>query len=405
LKKIVILTQYFPPETGAPQNRLSALAKYLNDHNFDISVLTAMPSYPKSEIFEKYKNRLFYSEFIDGVKVYRCWIFVRKSSNFFYRLSNYFSFVLSSFLIGLKVIKGGTDLIICESPPLFLGITGLLLKKIKKTKLLFNVSDLWPKTAVELGIIQNNVIIKLSTILERYIYNHSDKISGQTMGIVNDISKRVNKKVYWFKNGYDFNLNFKYKNDEWRQDNGYNENQTLIIYAGIIGHAQGLDTCLEAAKILREDQKIQFLIFGSGPEKKALMDFKNINNLNNVNFFGHISKDELMSILPIIDIGLVPLKNLSIFKGAIPSKIFDILSHKKPLLLGVKGEAKQIFIKNANAGLYYEPEDEKDLAEKIIKLHKNNDLAFKQGNNGYNFIKREFNRAKILSNFLKFIKK
>jgi glycosyltransferase involved in cell wall biosynthesis len=404
LKKIVILTQYFPPETGAPQNRLFSLAKYLHEQGIDVSVLTGMPSYPMSKIFTKYKDRYFLSENIQGIKVYRSWLFVKNSSNFLYRLFNYFSFVFSSLLMGIKIIKSDTDLIICESPPLFLGITGLLLKKIKKTKLLFNVSDLWPKTAEELGIIRNKSIIKISTILEEYIYNNSDLISGQTMGIVSNISQRVNKKVYWFKNGYDFNLKINFKNYKWRQSNGFKNSDFLIIYAGILGHAQGLDTCLKAAKILKEKNKIHFLIFGSGPEQKSLIEFKDNNDLNNVKFFGHVKKEELLSILPAIDLGLVPLKNLSIFKGAIPSKIFDILSHKKPLLLGVKGEAKQIFIDEANAGLYYEPENEEDLAEKIIVLNNNDNLVSELGRNGYNFIIGEFNRTKILSGFIKFIK-
>lgn len=363
-----------------------------------------MPSYPRSEIFSDYKNKLYKLDNIDGIKVFRSWLIVAKSSNIVYRLFNYFSFVLTSFVLGLKIINKDTNLILCESPPLFLGITALFLKKIKKTKLLFNVSDLWPKTAAELGIIKNKYLIRVTTLLEEYIYKNSDLISGQTMGIIKNIDDRgFVKPLFWYKNSYNFNTLVSQPVINWRNDNNFNKHDFLILYAGILGHAQGLETCLRAAKSLKANKNIHFIFLGSGPEEKKLISLKQSAKLENVTFFGHVEKSILLSIITEIDVGLVPLKNLPIFEGAIPSKIFDVLAQKKPILLGVKGEAKQIFIDEANSGIYFEPENEIDLAAKVSLMYDNRENNLVLGQNGYNFIKDQFNQEYILSNYLTFI--
>ena len=147
--KIIILTQYFPPESGAPQNRLHSLATHLSSFGAEVTVLTAMPSYPQSVIYDGYKNKWYIKEKEGNLTIYRSWIFVSKSKAIVARLLNYFSFVFTALVVGLFCTQKH-DIIICESPPLFLGITAFILKWTKKSKLIFNVSDLWPESAEKL---------------------------------------------------------------------------------------------------------------------------------------------------------------------------------------------------------------------------------------------------------------
>ena len=169
--KICIHTQYYLPEIGAPQARLSELAKFLNENNFEVTVLTSMPNYPTGKIFDGYAN-FFKSEKIDGINVIRSFIYPSKSTKIIPRLLSYFSFVLSSLFIGVfKISK--QDIIITESPPLFLGFSGFLLSKVKGARWVFNVSDLWPESAVQLGIIKDGISLKLSKILEEFFYKKS----------------------------------------------------------------------------------------------------------------------------------------------------------------------------------------------------------------------------------------
>ena len=159
--RILILTQYYPPETGAPQNRLSDLAQRLIRSGHDLTILTALPNYPRGEIFKEYRGHLLVAENSAGLKIIRTWIYATRNKSFSRRLLNYFSFVASSFALGVWKI-GPQDVVIVESPPLFLGISGFLLSFFKNARLVFNVSDLWPDSAIAMGILSNKSLIRLS---------------------------------------------------------------------------------------------------------------------------------------------------------------------------------------------------------------------------------------------------
>ena len=399
--KILFLTQYFPPEVGAPQNRLYELAIRLQKEGIDITVLTAMPNYPSMEIHKEYLGKKYCYEEMNGLKVHRASIFVTKSKSIVKRLQNYFSFVWSSYKIGKKKLDNKYDYIFCESPPLFLGISAYLLCKKKKAKLIFNVSDLWPESAEKLGLVTNKIFLKLATILEEFLYKKSVLITGQTQGIVSNISSRFPKKnVYWLPNGVDLNLyNPDNVNSKWRSDNNFNNSDLLLLYAGIIGHAQGLEIILNAAEKTKHYPEIKYLLLGSGPEKDKLIKLKQDLNLKNVFFLDLVPKTEMPEIVKSIDIALVPLKKLDLFLGAIPSKIFENLAMKKALLLGVDGEAKELFINQGKAGLYFEPENANELSEKTIYLNENRNEILTFGENGRKYVDENFNRNKIANSF------
>lgn len=399
--KLLILTQYFPPEVGAPQNRLFELAVRLKKEGVDITVLTAMPNYPSMEIHQSYINKKYVYEEMDGLKVHRASIYVTKSKSITKRLQNYFSFVWSSYKIGKKKLDTNYDYIFCESPPLFLGISAHLLCKKKNAKLIFNVSDLWPESAEKLGLVTNKFFLKSATVLEEFLYKKSALITGQTQGIVKNISNRFpNKYVYWLPNGVDLNLyNPEKINSTWRVDNNFDENDLLLLYAGILGHAQGLEVILNAAKNTINKPNIKYLLLGSGPEKDKLIELQQKLNLTNVVFLDLVPKTEMPQIVKAIDVALVPLKKLDLFLGAIPSKIFENLAMEKALLLGVDGEARELFIDQGKSGLFFEPENANELAEKAIYLYNNKEKIAEFGINGRTYVDKNFNRNKIAKSF------
>jgi glycosyltransferase involved in cell wall biosynthesis len=400
--KLLILTQYFPPEVGAPQNRLFELALRLQKSGVDVTVLTAMPNYPQMEIQEAYRGKKYVYEEMNGLKVHRSSIYVSKDRSIISRLRNYFSFVYSSARCGVKHI-GAVDVIFCESPPLFLGYSALKLKRKKKAKLIFNVSDLWPESAEKLGVVTNKFLLKLAYNLEEKLYRNSVLVTGQTQGICKDISYRFpNKKTYWLPNGVDLNYYDPAntpKND-WRQRNGFSETDLIFLYAGIIGIAQGLEVILNAAKEVKDKPNLKFVLLGSGPEKEKLQQIKKEEGLNNVFFMDAVTKKEMPGILKSVNAVIVPLKKLDIFKGAIPSKLFESLAMKLPVLLGVDGEARDLFIEQGKCGLYFEPENAKQLAEGILKLSADPSLAKQLGENGRNYVNANFNRDNIANKFM-----
>ncbi len=403
--KILFLTQYYPPETGAPQNRLHELALRLKASGVEIEVLTAMPNYPKMEIFPDYRDKKYLKEAIDGITVYRSKIFVSKSPKITSRLLNYFSFVWSSFFVGYRKLPK-YDAILFESPPLFLGLSAFALAKLKGAKLIMNVSDLWPESAEKLGLVTNKFFLKMATMLEEFLYRKSGLITGQTQGIVKDISNRFPKKeVYWLPNGVDLSYFDQSKIESgWRSAQGFQDSDFLILYAGIIGHAQGLEILVDAASKLRQHQDIYLLVLGDGPVKPTLVEMVEEEKLENIRFFPSVGKTTMPLIVKDIDVAVVPLKKLPLFEGAIPSKIFENLAMEKPILLGVKGEAKTLFIEEGNAGLYFEPEDADALVTQILRFKSGEVSARVLGENGRAYVQEKFNRNKIAASFYEVLK-
>lgn len=402
--RILFLTQYYPPEVGAPQNRLHELALRLKSKGAEVEVLTAMPNYPKMEIEESYRGGKIKEEYIDGIKVYRSGIFVSKSSSIIHRLLNYFSFVFTSYFKGRKLAN--YDFLLVESPPLFLGYSAMGLAKKLKAKLIFNVSDLWPESAEKLDLVSNKYLLKLAYDLEKRCYKKAKLVTGQTQGIVDDIKERFpSKDVFWLANGVDLEYyNPNQIKSDFRLKNGFEASDLLFFYGGIIGHAQGLEVILEAANQLKDYPNIKFIVQGAGPEKERLLVLKEKLKLDNVFFFNAVNKNEMPSILKGVDVALVPLKKLELFTGAIPSKIFEALAMEKALLLGVDGEAKKHFIDKADSGYFFEPENVKDLVDKIIKLEQNPEELKRKGQNGRAYVNEYFNRNNIATSFYEKLK-
>ncbi|NDA98355.1 MAG: glycosyltransferase WbuB, partial [Flavobacteriia bacterium] len=282
--------------------------------------------------------------------------------------------------------------------------SALRLAKKLNAKLIFNVSDLWPESAEKLGIVTNKIALNLAYKLEAKCYRQAFLITGQTQGIVDDICSRFpDKKVYWLPNGVDvtFYNPSQIQPGNFRERNSFSEEEILFFYGGIIGHAQGFEVILNAANLLRENSKIQFILQGSGPEKEMLLELKKTLKLNNVHFLEPVSKKEMPSILKSIDVALVPLKNLPLFKGAIPSKVFESLAMEVPLLLGVDGEARNHFIEKGKAGLFFQPENADELAKQALFLAVNLGERLEMGKNARRYVTENFDREKIANDFMR----
>lgn len=400
--RLLILTQYYPPEIGAPQNRLHELAIRLKAYHLEVEVLTALPNYPKMKIQEGYQKGKNREEQIDGIAVHRAAIYVSASKSIVARLLNYFSFVWTSYWRGRKLDK--FDFLLVESPPLFLGYSAMALSRKLRAKLIFNVSDLWPESAEKLGIVNNPNLLKMAYRLEAKCYQRAALITGQTEGIVADIKARFpEKQVYWLPNG----VNIDYYNpsnlneSDFRTRNGFKANDLLFFYGGIIGHAQGLEVILHAAHQLLDNEHIHFILQGSGPEKARLQELKAELQLTNVHFLEPVAKVDMPAILQAIDVALVPLKNLPLFQGAIPSKVFEALAMEVPLLLGVDGEARRHFIEKAEAGWYFEPENVQALTACILQIAKEPQMIPLAGKNGRAYVSQYFNRDQIAASLYK----
>lgn len=400
--KLLYVSQYFHPEIGAPTNRALANVRHLANQGHEVTVLTEMPNHPKGIIFEGYKHKLFCREKFENFFINRVWIYTNPKKNFITRILFYITFPVMAVIHTLLNWKR-YDVIYVSSPPLFVGITGIALKTFfKKSKFIFELRDLWPHAAVEMGALKSRQLIKFSYKLEKKLYNTADHIVAVTERFKTNIIERGfdGNKISVVRNGSD--LEFEHQPVSEKMKSKYLQNNSFIVlYAGNLGIAQNLTTILKAANELKTEN-ILFLMVGSGPEEKLLKDFASKNELNNVVFTGLIPKEEMNQYLSIADCGLIPLKNIPVFERTIPSKLFDYMSADLPILLGVKGEAKEI-LETAHAGIAFEPDDHNDLSKKIMYLKNNENELSKLKGKGRNFIIEHFDRRKLAEQLEKVI--
>lgn len=403
--KIIILTQYYPPEHGAPQNRLHDLSRRWVKEGNDVSVLTAMPNYPKGEIFPEYKNDFLKEEKIDDVRVIRTWIFATKKKSTIFQLLSYFSFVFTSIIGGLITLRK-SDFIICESPPLFLGFSALILKFSTGSKLVMNISDLWPESAVQLGIIGPGLPLRMLEKFEEKLYRCSVFVSCQTEGIRHGVLKRYSlAKTLLFPNGVDLDMFPEVGKDmNIRKEYSIPEDYFLVGYGGNHGRSQALGQILNAAEQLK-GEKIFFAFYGDGPEKEELIKKAETKGLKNVRFYPSEPRQKMYVTQSVWDIAVVPLKNIELFDGARPSKMFELMAGKIPFIFCGKGEGADLALKSGCAKVV-PSEDMGKLVEAIVSMSKESSENLRvMGENGRNFVTKSFDRAKLCNIFLNELKK
>lgn len=366
--RVIYLCQHFPPETGAPQIRVYEVSKELISRGHQVEVLTAFPHHPHGIIPEEYKGKFYMYEDWDGIPVHRSWIYPSPKGSFWKRLASYFSFTFSAFYSLMKAKP--TDVIICNSPPLFLGITGYLGAKMKRAKFVFNVADIWPESAVELGILKNKSFIRLAEWLERFLYKKSWKIATATEGI-KDYMIRKGKDaadVFLLPNGVNTETFKPITKDESLLSEIDIQGKKVFMYAGALGYAQGLDSVLEAALLLKDKQPdAHFLFVGDGQEREKLVQMKEDLGLDNVTFYGSVPVSEMPRMFSIADFSVVSLRNIELFKGARPSKIFPAISSGVPVLYCGDGESAAI-LEEYNCGKIAPPENPEGIANTISEL-------------------------------------
>jgi colanic acid biosynthesis glycosyl transferase WcaI len=398
--RILFLTQYFPPEIGAPQARLSELAKHFSGCGHDVTVLTAMPNYPSGRIYPGYGG-ILRKEILSGIHVSRTCIYRAKNTHFLDRMMNYFSFVASASLFG-SFILDAPDFLMVESPPLFLGIAGLWLRWCKDAKLIFNVSDLWPESAIELGIVKRDgLAARISYWLEKVCYQRAWLITGQSKSIVENIRARFpGRPIFHLSNGVDTTAFSPDRRTETARALLGSDGQFVFVYVGLHGMAQGLSQILQAARTLEGDPRFRFVLIGDGPEKARLKRLANELGLLNVRFLDPMPHEKIPEILAAADAILVPL--VGNITGAVPSKLYEAMAVGRPMIVVASGEAAQI-VKEYRAGLTVEPNDINGLVESLRKLSKDGELAKVFGQNGRNAAVRNFDRREIFRRFTQFL--
>jgi glycosyltransferase involved in cell wall biosynthesis len=391
--RIMFLTHYFPPEIGAPQARMFELARRLDELGDTVTVVTAFPNYPTGIVHEGYRGRFAMEERMDGVRVLRRWVFATPNSGFFKRILNWLSFVASSLTAARKV--GPVDVMFVQSPPLPIGLATLAYARIKRAPFVFNVSDIWPQSAVELGVLRSKLAIKLAEMLEMHIYRRAARVTVPTPGMLERLAARgvPREKLVLLTNGVDTALYQPQPPDADLASRLGFDGHKVFLYAGTHGLSQGLDVILEAAKITKNPD-VLYVLAGEGADKAALVAKAKSEGIANVRFLPNQPKASMPALLNSTYAGIISLRPLDLFRSAFPSKMFESMAVGQPLVAALWGEAAEM-VRTAECGVVTEPGDASELRDAVESLAGDPQLAREMGMHGREYVAEHYNRAKI----------
>lgn len=392
--RVLFLTVYFPPEVGAPQARTYETAKRFVEWGHDVTVVTGFPNHPTGIISKGYRGKLFMREEMDGVNVLRTWVYAAPNRGLWRWAAKHLSFAGSSLLAA--PLAGSFDVVVVGSSALFLGLPAYALSRLRGIPWVLTVTDLWPETAVAQGQLANPSLIRLTDWLAGFVYARADAIVGVTQSICDALIKRgtPEEKVMHIPNGTDTVL-FNPSTDgaAARKTLGM-EDKFVVMYAGTVGLAQGLDVVLEAAKLLRDERAVQFVLVGDGVERPNLLEKARREGIDNVSFVDRQPRSKIPSLLNAADVILVTLRKQPLFEGALPSKTSEALACGRPVIMTVAGEAAEL-LERAGAGLAVEPECPQALATAVRTMKERPELAAEMGRKGRAFAVQHLDRSKL----------
>ncbi|WP_018394770.1 glycosyltransferase family 4 protein [Bacillus sp. 37MA] len=404
--KILVLHQYFLGKDDPGGSRFNQFVKYWEEMGHEITVVAGTVHYATGQKEDKYKGKWIVKEqYSDKTTLYRTYVSEAYNKSFLGRLWGYFSFTLSSLsAIIFKVKKH--DVMIVTSPPLFVGITGILAKFFKRMPMVFEIRDLWPESAIDTGVLTNKLIINIAYLVERLSYKYADKINVLTPAFKQALIEKKDideKKIIFIPNGADLDIFQPGPRDNWVRDQYGLKDKFVITYMGAHGVANHLDSLIDVAKECQDYEDIVFMLIGDGMQKKGLVERVTQEGLKNVLFVDSQPKQKIPDFCNASDICTAVLKKVDTFKTVYPNKVFDYMSCAKPILLGIDGVAREL-VEESGSGYYVDPENPVEFKEKILALYHDNQLQKQLGENGLKFVRENFSRESLAEKYLKEIK-
>jgi colanic acid biosynthesis glycosyl transferase WcaI len=402
--KILYVSQYFPPEMGAPAARVSELSRYWAQDRHEVTVLTGFPNHPTGIVPAEYRRkfrRFVAREKINGVNVVRTWLLPFPNRRTYERIFNYSSFCLSAAATGL--FTECPDVVIASSPQLLVGLSGWWLARCKRSRFIFEVRDLWPESLAAVGVgSTDSLVYRALARIAGFLYRNADHIVVVTPAFKEYLVQHwqvAPEKISVIENGVEAEMFSPRTENALRTELGA-DGKFVVSYIGTIGNAHGLEMLIEAAAQLQNSgPNIMFLLVGEGAEKEQLVLLARTRGLTNLRFVDQQSREKIPAYICASDACLVLLKKNEIFKTVIPSKMLEFMACARPIILGVEGQAREI-IEEARAGICIEPENPGELARSVLRLSGDEQLRETLGRNGRRHVLQHFSRRQTAMAYL-----
>jgi len=394
--RILYLHQYFNTRSEVGGTRSYEFARYLFEQGHQVTMVTAASGRPpidsgthRREIdgIELVELNAGYRDHIEGTRM-----------SYSRRIYNFLYFALASTIAGLSLPR--PDVVFATSTPLTIGIPGLIISVLRRVPFVFEVRDLWPEGPVQIGALKSPLLIKAARWLERTIYRNATHIVALSPGMHDGIVATgvPDSKVTVIPNASDLDL-FSPTVDgtEYRKKLNLN-GQFTCAYFGTMGEANGLSFVLDAASELKRRQAndVVFVLQGDGKERPMLESRCSAENLTNVIFSNPVPKNEVTQLALAANVCMTIFKNLPIFSTNSPNKMFDSMAAGRPVLVNMPGWM-QMLVEQNRAGVFVEPDNPIDFADKIIFLRDHPELCAEYGQNARRLAEEQFARQKLAS--------
>jgi hypothetical protein len=401
--RILFLSDNFPPETNAPASRTYEHAKRWVAAGHSVIVITGAPNFPSGKLHAGYRNALWTRQEIDGIRVVRVWTYITANEGFLRRTLDYMSFMVSATIASVFIRR--PDIIVATSPQFFTPCAAWVISLFKRRPFVFELRDLWPDSIVAVGAMKETRPIRMLRKLEYFLYRKAARIvsvtaSFKTVLAGNGIDPH---KIAVVPNGVDLDAYLPGDKPGALVRQWALEGKFVAAYVGTIGMAHGLDTVLAAAERLQHRHDVVFLLVGTGAEQAVLIQRCEERGLSNVKFVGAVSKAQVREYWKVCDVALVLLRDTPLFAHVIPSKMFEAMGMERPMILGVRGESRDI-LEAAQAGIAIEPQRADQLADAIVRLADDPVLRTFLGKSGRRFAADRFNRDRLAHEMLNVLK-
>lgn len=389
MSHILFISPYYPPENGAAAACVGETCTRLVKLGHQVTVLTTLPNYPTGIVLPEYRGRLLQEEMRDSVRVVRIWSWVSPNKSFLHRIKWHLSFALLAPLFGGRAV-GQPDIIIVQSPPLFDAIAVRILAWWKRCPFIFMVSDPWPEQAIQLGVLRNRLLIRLSEWLEWSTYQRASLVWVVAEWVRDFLIQRglAPEHIFLLPNGVDTNKFRPLPQAQARTELGW-DNHFTVLYVGTHGVTHGLITILDAAEQIRDRDDIRFVLVGEGADKAYLVAQAQKRGLTNITFMDVVPQTLVPTILAAGNICLAHVRKMPGGLGIIPIKMYEAMACARPVVLAVEGDARRI-AEEAGAAICVEPENASALAHAILHLYEHPDLASVLGPKGRAYVEARF---------------
>ena len=407
---ILYVSQYYPPEMGAPAGRVSELAKRWAREGHRVTVLTGFPNHPTGEVPAPYRGKLWrlaMTERTDGVEVVRTWLLPTPNRKSWERMLSYVSFGASAALRG--TLLGRPDVVIATSPQLLVGVAGRWISWLKACPFVFEVRDLWPESLLASGVgREGSLFIRALSLIADSLYRSASRVVTVTEAMRQAVTVErgiPDDKVSVIDSGVESDLFRPMERERCRESLGLDAGRFVVSYIGTLGLAHDLGTVLEMAARLKDQlPRAMVLLVGDGADQASLAREAKARRLDNVRFCSQQPRERVPEFINASDVCLVTLRPSDVFKTVVPTKMLEFMACARPVVVAVDGQARDV-IEEAKAGRFVPPGDAAALTEAVVGLARDPDERRRLGENGRSFVLERFNRQRQAGQYLDLLRR